>query len=135
MFVVSGPGPATTRATTSADINGLLAAVSGQKIKFAGKPVKGKPWPKYYGIQPTGVYPDEPFVKELYYSNASTGLILSGATKVPVRVPPPPPPPRHRRHPTSPISTIAARPPVNRPIPGFRPLIACPCHGGGGNRY
>ena len=64
MFVVSGPGPATARATTSADINGLLAAVSGQKIKFAGKPVKGKPWPKYYGIQPTGIYPDEPFVKE-----------------------------------------------------------------------
>ena len=93
MFVVSGPGPATTRATTSDDINTLLAAVSGQKTKFASKAVKGKPWPKHYGIQPTGAYPDEPFVKELYYSNASTGLILSGATLVPPHVRPIPPPP------------------------------------------
>jgi hypothetical protein len=54
MFVVSGPGPATTRASTAADISALLAAVSGQKTKFAGKTQKGKPWPKYYGIQPTG---------------------------------------------------------------------------------
>jgi hypothetical protein len=92
MFVVSGPGPATTRASTSADINALLAAVSGQKTKFAGKTPKGKPWPYYYGIQPTG-YPDEPFIKELYYSNAATDLILSGATKVPQHMPPPPPPP------------------------------------------
>ena len=87
MFVVSGPGPATKRASTAADINALLAAVSGQKTKFAGTTPKGKPWPKYYGVQPTGAYPDEPFVKELYYSNASTGLILSGATQVPPHVP------------------------------------------------
>ena len=40
MFVVSGPGPATTRATTAADINALLAAVSGQKTKFASKAVR-----------------------------------------------------------------------------------------------
>jgi FecR-like protein len=92
MFVVSGPGPATTRASTAADISSLLAAVSGQKTKFAGKTQKGKPWPKYYGIQPTG-YPDEPFVKELYYNNASTGLILSGATRDPPHVRPIPPPP------------------------------------------
>lgn len=95
MFVVSGPGPATTRASTSADISALLAAVSGQKTKFASTTQKGKPWPKYYGIQPTGGFPDEPFVKELYYSNAATGLILSGATKVPPRLPPPPPPPHY----------------------------------------
>ena len=92
MFVVSGPGPATTRASTAADISALLAAVSGQKTKFAGKTQKGKPWPKYYGIQPTGAYPDEPFVKELYYNNAATGLILSGATKVPPHIPPVRPP-------------------------------------------
>ena len=93
MFVVSGPGPATTRATTAADVNVLLAAVSGQKTKFASKAVKGKPWPKHYGIQPTGAYPDEPFVKELYYNNASTGLILSGATLDTPHVRPIPPPP------------------------------------------
>ncbi len=93
MFVVSGAGPAITRATTPADAAALLAAVSGQKTRFAGGTPKGKPWPKYYGIQPTGAYPDEPFVKELYYNNAATDLILGGATKVPQRVPPPPPPP------------------------------------------
>ena len=54
--------------------------------------MKGKPWPKHYGIQPTGAYPDEPFVKELYYNNASTGLILSGATKVPPHISPVRPP-------------------------------------------
>jgi hypothetical protein len=91
MFVVSGPGPATTRAFNAADINALLAAVSGQKTKFAGNTPKGKPWPKYYGIQPTG-FSDEPFVRELYYSNAPTGRILSGATVVQPHVPPVRPP-------------------------------------------
>ena len=105
MFVVSGPGPAITRASNAADINALLAAVSGQKTKFAAKTLKGKAWPKYYGIQPTA-YPDEPFVKELYYNNASTGLILSGATKVPPQVPHVPPQvaptPPHQEPPTLP---------------------------------
>ena len=87
MFVVSGPGPAIARASNAADINALLAAVSGQKTKFAAKTQKGKPWPKYYGIQPTG-FSDEPFVKELYYNNAAAGLILNGATRVPLHVPP-----------------------------------------------
>jgi hypothetical protein len=63
----------------------------GPENEFAGTTPKGKSW-QYYGIHPTGAYPDEPFVKELYYSNASTGLILSGATRVP-RLPPMPPPP------------------------------------------
>ena len=93
MFVISGPGPAVTRASNGADMSALLAAVSGQKTKLAGKTPKGKPWPQFYGIQPTGTYPDEPFVKELYYNNAATQLILGGATRVPQRVPPPPPPP------------------------------------------
>ena len=91
MFVVSGPGPATKRASNGADMNSLLAAVSGQKTKLAGKTPKGKPWPYYYGIQPTG-YPDEPFIRELYYSNAATARILSGATKVQPQVPPVRPP-------------------------------------------
>jgi hypothetical protein len=87
MFVVSGPGPAIARASNAADIDALLAAVSGQKTKFAAKTQKGKPWPKYYGIQPTG-FSDEPFVKELYYNNAAAGLILNGATRAPLHVPP-----------------------------------------------
>ena len=93
MFVVSGPGPAVKRATTAADINSLLAAVSGQKTKLAGKAVKGKPWPYYYGIQPTGRYPGQPFIREWYYNNAATDLAISGATAVPQREPVIPPPP------------------------------------------
>jgi hypothetical protein len=83
MFVVSGPGPATTRATTAADINSLLAAVSGQKFKLAGKSLKGHRYPYYYGIQPTGTYPDQPFIRELYYDGLTPKL-------VPVPVPEPP---------------------------------------------
>jgi hypothetical protein len=90
MFVISGPGPAIKRASTAADMSALLAAVSGQKTKLAGRTPKGKPWPYYYGIQP-GAYPDEPFIKELYYSNAPTARILSGATKVQPNVPNIPP--------------------------------------------
>ncbi|MGE3528464.1 MAG: FecR domain-containing protein [Methyloceanibacter sp.] len=93
MFVISGPGQAVKRASNGADMSALFAAISGQKTKLAGKTPKGKPWPRYYGIQPSGTYPDEPFVKELYYNNAATQLILGGATRVPQRVPPPPPPP------------------------------------------
>jgi hypothetical protein len=91
MFVISGPGPAIKRASTAADMNALLAAVSGQKTKLAGRTPKGKPWPYYYGVQPTGPYPDEPFIKELYYSNAPTGRILSGAIKIQPNVPNIPP--------------------------------------------
>jgi hypothetical protein len=72
-------------------ISTRFAAVSGQTTRFAGKAVKGKRWPKYYGIQPTG-FSDEPFVKELYYNNAAAGLILNGATRVPAHVPHVPPP-------------------------------------------
>src|SRR3990172_3528087 len=42
MFVVSGPGPATAKDASQADINAMLAAVSGQKTKLASKAVKGK---------------------------------------------------------------------------------------------
>jgi hypothetical protein len=91
MFVVSGSGPAMVTHATQADINALLAAVSGQKVKFAGAPVKGKPWPKYYGIQPTGIYPDQPFIKEQFYDGATTQILLNGLTKVPVPKPHEPP--------------------------------------------
>jgi hypothetical protein len=62
-----------------------LAAVSGQKTTLAGTTPKGKPWPYYYGIQPTGFHPDEPFIRELYWSNAAR--ILSGAAKFQPNVP------------------------------------------------
>ena len=42
MFVVSGPGPATAKDASQADINAMLAAVSGQKTKLAGKTGKGQ---------------------------------------------------------------------------------------------
>jgi len=88
MFVVSGSGPAIVTNATQADINAFLAAVSGQKTKFAGPPVKGKAWPKYYGVQPTGIYPDQPFVKEQFYNGATTQILLNGLTQVPVPKPP-----------------------------------------------
>jgi hypothetical protein len=105
MFVVSGPGPAVKRATTAADINTLLAAVSGQKIKLAGKAIKGKRWPYYYGIQPVGTYPDQPFIRELYYDGATNGLLLNGLKRVPEPVPLPVPTP------------VPNTPPVTGPIP------------------
>jgi len=105
MFVVSGPGPAVKRATTAADINSLLAAVSGQKTKLAGKAVKGKPWPYYYGIQPTGRYPDQPFVRELYYDGATTGLLINGLKQVPIPTP-------EVRVPVTPPVTPPQQPPV-----------------------
>ena len=105
MFVVSGPGPAVKRATTAADINSLLAAVSGQKTKLAGKAVKGKPWPYYYGIQPTGTYPDQPPIRELYYDGATTGLLINGLKRVPIPTP-------EVRVPVTPPVTPPQQPPV-----------------------
>ncbi len=88
MFVVSGPGPATAKDANQADINAILAAVSGQKTKLAGKTGKGQRWPYYYGIQPTGTYPDQPFIREWYYDGATTGLLINGLTAVPQSTPP-----------------------------------------------
>jgi hypothetical protein len=94
MFVISGSGPAITKPATQADINVMLAAISGQKaVKFAGKTGKGQKWPFYYGIQPAGPYPDQPFVKEQFYDGATTQILLNGLTKVPEPVVPPPPTP------------------------------------------
>jgi hypothetical protein len=55
--------------------------------------VKGQRYPFYYGIQPTGTYPDQPFIGE-YYNGANTGLLINGATLVPQLQPviPTPPP-------------------------------------------
>jgi hypothetical protein len=56
-------------------------------------PVKGKRWPYYCGIQLTGTYSDQPFIKELYYNGATTGLLLNGLKPVPLPEPIPTPPP------------------------------------------
>jgi hypothetical protein len=107
VFAVAGPGPAAMRQATAADINFILASVSGKKTKFATTTikVKGKSWPYYYGIQPTGIYPDQPFIKQLYYDTAAGDIARSSLRAVPipeiapprivvvpVGVPTPPPP-------------------------------------------
>jgi hypothetical protein len=64
--------------------------------KTVSAPLKGPRYPFYYGIHPTGRYPDQPFIRELYYNGATTDLLLSGAKPVPIAVPEPPrfiPPP------------------------------------------
>ena len=71
-------------------INAILAAISGQKIKFAVKTLKGPNWPFHYGSQPTGFYPDQPYVRELYYDGATTQILLNGLTRVPQPMPQPP---------------------------------------------
>ncbi|MFZ2018196.1 MAG: hypothetical protein WAU90_05915, partial [Methyloceanibacter sp.] len=61
-------------------------------------------WPYYYGIQPSGRYPDQPIVRELYYDTAGGDLAKATLKQVPIPVvtvtptvtPPPvvvPPPP------------------------------------------
>jgi hypothetical protein len=100
------------RAATFADTSFLLAAISGKKIKYAGKviPVKGQRWPYYYGIQPAGKYPDQPPNRELYYDTIGGDIAKATLKQVPIPVvtpvpqvvvtpqvvqpePPPPPPP------------------------------------------
>jgi hypothetical protein len=96
---------------------GALAIRGGmfiRKTQCAGKTIvaKGQRWPHYYGIQPTGRYPDQPFIRELYYNGAPGDIAKAGLREAPVPVitpvptppppvvqptPPPPPPPR-RRH-------------------------------------
>jgi hypothetical protein len=60
--------------------------------KTASNTGKKNRWPYYYGIQPTGRYPDYPPVRELYYDGATTQILLNGLTRVPTPPPPPPPP-------------------------------------------
>ena len=89
--------------------------------------MKGKRWPYYYGIQPSGSYPDQPFIKELHY-NGAAGDIARGSLKqvplpeiapprpvvvdvpTPVVVPtpptPPPPPPVVNTPPVTPLPNL-----------------------------
>jgi FecR-like protein len=90
---INGAGPAVIRSQTMADVNATQGAVAGKGWKkTASNTGKKKGWPYYYGIQPTGRYPDQPFVKELYYDGATTQILLNGLTRVPPPPPPPPPP-------------------------------------------
>jgi hypothetical protein len=90
VFEISHSGAPVIRPDTTF----LLAAVSGKKINY-GKvvPVKGHGWPYYYGIQPTGNYPDQPFVRELYYDTIGGDIAKATLKPVPVQVVVPPVPP------------------------------------------
>ncbi|HSD93428.1 MAG TPA: tetratricopeptide repeat protein [Methyloceanibacter sp.] len=44
-------------------------------------------WPYYYGISPTGAYPDYPDIRQLYYDGATTQILLQGAKPVPTHDP------------------------------------------------
>jgi hypothetical protein len=93
VIAINGAGPAVIRSQTMADVNATQGAVAGKGWKkTASNAGKKKGWPYYYGIQPTGRYPDQPFVKELYYDGATTQILLNGLTRVPPPPPPPPPP-------------------------------------------
>ena len=116
LFVIGQPGAPIMRPTTAADTNLILAAVSGQNFATKLYKIKGNAWPFYYGIQPTGRYPDEPFVKELYYNGANP-IILHRVPKPRVAVPQPPvvhtPPVRQ------PVQTPPYKGPVVTHIPGI----------------
>jgi hypothetical protein len=91
---INGPGAAVIRSQTMADVNATQGAVAGKSWKktASGTGKKGG-WPYYYGIQPTGRYPDQPFIRQWYYDGATTGILLNGLTAVPVPTPTPNTPP------------------------------------------
>jgi hypothetical protein len=58
---INGPGAAVIRSQTMADVNAAQGAVAGKSWKkTASATGKKTGWPYYYGIQPTGRYPDHP---------------------------------------------------------------------------
>ena len=68
------------RSQTLADVNAAQAAVAGKSWKkTVSSNVKGQRYPFHYGIHPTGRYPDQPFIRELYYDTAATDLLLQRA--------------------------------------------------------
>jgi FecR-like protein len=115
LFAIGRPGAPVMRETTAADTNLILAAVSGKSFGTKLYKIKGNAWPFYYGIQPTGRYPDEPFVRELYYNGANP-IILH-------RVPEPKIPKVHVSQPTP---TPPPRPPVQTPNTGPINIITGP---------
>jgi hypothetical protein len=61
MFVVSGPGTRHQARQHRSRYQCPSRCRIGPENEIC-RLDSGKPWPKYYGIQPTGAYPDEPFV-------------------------------------------------------------------------
>ena len=94
LFSIGNGGPL-IRKTTQADVNRILAAVSGKPVKTQVVKAKGGSYHKYRGFQPTG-WGDQPFVQGLYYDGI-TGDAIRGLKPQPVPqvvvAPPPPPPP------------------------------------------
>jgi FecR protein len=81
---VNGSGPPVIRSQTMADVNATQGAVAGKGWKkTASSTGKKRAWPYYYGIQPTGRYPDQPFIREWQYDGANTQILLNGLTRVP----------------------------------------------------
>ncbi|MEZ5875273.1 MAG: FecR domain-containing protein [Hyphomicrobiales bacterium] len=122
LFYVGGPGAPIMRPTTAADTNIILAAVSGRNFSLGGRvyKAKGGVWPFYYGIQPSGRYPDQPFIRELYYSGAVPHL-----TPVPNGVPHIITRPRRSRRRLS-TTSPSSRTGVRRREPGRSPLQQVP---------
>jgi FecR protein len=115
LFAIGRAGAPIMRPTTAADTNLILAAVSGRSFGTKLYKIKGNAWPFYYGIQPTGRYPDEPFVKELYYDGAN-----------PIRLHRVPQPQVHTYHQPNHITkTPQPRPPTQPPINFTKPGITC----------
>jgi FecR-like protein len=116
LFAIGNAGAPIMRPTNAADTNLILAAVSGRSFGTKLYRVKGTGWPFYYGIQPTGRYPDEPFIKELYYDGPFTGRL----TRVPV-----PTVPNNIPH----VTPHTPPPPITNPLPPVTHtpnITACP---------
>jgi hypothetical protein len=82
--------------------------------------VKGQRWPYYYGIQPAGRYPDQPFIRELYYDSIGGDIAKNTLKQVPIPVitPPTPPLPTVVQTPT-----VVETPQVVQPAPTPPPVI------------
>ena len=91
MIAINGAGAPVIRSQTMVDVNATQGAVAGKNWKktVSTARVKGQRYPFYYGIHPTGRYPDQPFVRELYYDGANAQLLISGAKPVPIPTPEP----------------------------------------------
>src|SRR5262245_41871367 len=88
LFAINDPGRPEIRATTAADTNFILAKFSGRKTQFAGKTIvaKGQRWPYYYGIQPSGRYPDQPVYQGALLQRSGGDIAKAGLRAVPVPV-------------------------------------------------
>ena len=130
LFAIGNAGPPIMRRTTQADTNLILAAVSGRSGATVYK-TKGTGWPFYYGIQPSGRYPDQPFIREQYYDALPIKLRRVREPKVPVphvvRTPTQPVPtttPTPTRTTTPPLTVRTPPPPPT--VTATPPTVTCP---------